>query len=98
MIFDNKPVFVSVKVPLGHQGVDAVYLPSGLHNKRVERAIMHIKEKERTMLCDLIYTLPTVLYGELLDAAIVSVNAMPDTKSGLHKSPYQIVTGRRPKP
>ena len=73
-------------------------LHSGLHNKRVERAIRHIKEKERTMLCDLIYTLPTVLYGELLDAAIVSVNAMPDTKSGPHMSPYQIVTGRRPKP
>ena len=50
------------------------------------------------MLCDLIYALPTVLYGELLDAAIVSVNAMPDTKSGPHMSPYQIVTGRRPKP
>jgi hypothetical protein len=50
------------------------------------------------MLCDLTYTLPTVLYGELLDAAIVSVNALPDTKSGPHMSPYQIITGRRPKP
>ena len=68
MVFDNEPVFVSVKVPLGHLGVEAVYLPSGLHNKRVERAIRHVKEKERTMLCDLTYTLPTVLYGELLDA------------------------------
>jgi hypothetical protein len=36
MVFDNEPVFVSVKITLGHLGVEAVYLPSGLHNKRVE--------------------------------------------------------------
>jgi hypothetical protein len=96
MVFDNEAVFVSVKVPLGHEGVEAVYLPSGLHNKRVERAIRHIKERERTMLCELPYALPAILNGELLDAAIVSINAMPDTRSGPSVSPYQLVTARRP--
>jgi hypothetical protein len=97
MVFDNEAVFVSVRVALGHEGVEAVYLPSGLHNKRVERAIRHIKECQRSMLGDLPYALPAILHGELLDAAIVSINAMPDTRSGPTISPYQLVTHRRPK-
>ncbi len=49
------------------------------------------------MLCDLSYALPASLNGELLNAAIMSINAVPDTKSGPSISPYQLMTHRRPK-
>jgi hypothetical protein len=97
IVFDNKAVFVSVRAPLGHEGVEAVYLPSDLYNKRAERAIRHIKERERTMLCELPYALSAMLNGGLLDADIVSTNSMPDTRFGTSVSPYQLVTARRPK-
>ena len=39
MVFDNEVGRVSVRIPLGHEGMEAVYLPSGPHNKRVAMAI-----------------------------------------------------------
>ena len=97
IVFDSEAVFVAMQERVSVIGVDCGYTPAGLHNKPVERAMQTLKSKMRTMRASLDYELPKHLYGELMAAAVTAINATPNTRSGSMATPFQLVTGRRPK-
>ena len=96
IVLDSEPTFISVHGKL--QGVHCQYTPSGLHNKRIERATREVKEKMRAMEADLDYVLPSCLYYETMAAACDTINSLPNTMTGPTMTPYQIFTGKRPQP
>ena len=97
-VFDNEAVFISCGDHLRRKGVEPVYTPSGMHNKRAERLVRELKDKMRCIECALPYELPDELYGEKLSAAVEAIGSLPNTNTGATTTPYLMVTGRRPRP
>ena len=69
-----------------------------MKNKPVERKVRELKDKKRCMKADLKYDLPDKLDGELIMAAKIAINSVPNKKTGPGLTPYQIVTGRKVTP
>ena len=63
----------------------------------MERAIQTLKSKMRAIKADLDYKLSKCLAGELLAAAATAINSTPNTRSGDRTTPFELVTGRKPK-
>ena len=83
---------------LRKKGIEPVYNPSGLQNKRAERLMRELKDKMRALECSLPYELPDELYGEKIAAAIEAIGSVPNSNTGPTTTPYRMVTGRRPRP
>ena len=97
IVFDGETVFVAMQERMGVKQIECAYTPAGLHNKRVEKAMQTLKSKMRAIKADLDYKLPKCLAGELLAAAATAINSTPNTRSGDRTTPFELVTGRKPK-
>ena len=97
IVFDSEAVFVAMQDRLSVKQIECAYTPAGLHNKRVERAMRTLKSKMRAIKADLDFKLPKCLAGELLAAAATAINSTPNTRSGDKTTPFELVTGRKPK-
>ena len=98
IVFDNEITFVACGIHLKKCGIKPSHTPSHSHNKRAERLVREVKDKMRCLECALPYDLPDELYGEKLAAAVEAISTLPNTSTGPTMTPYQIVTGRRPRP
>ncbi len=96
VIFDNEMIFVSIGDELRKIGIEPLYTPAQRHNKLMERKMREIKDKCRAIRASQRYKLSDHLRGELLSRAISSINATPNGKTGPTKTPYQVVTGKKP--
>jgi hypothetical protein len=76
-LFDNERVFQAMqnKIP----GVLVRHTPTGLHNKRVERLICTMMEKVHAILAQQDYDLPDILEIELYEAALDTINCLPNS-------------------
>jgi len=96
IIFDNEAIFVSIGDALREIGITPKYTPAQRHNKLIERKIREIKDKCRAIRASQRYKIPDHLKGELLARSIFCINATPNSKTGPNKTPYLIVTGKKP--
>ena len=96
IVFDDEAVFVAMRDVMAVKGINCMYTPAGLHNKRVERMVQTLKSRMRTMKADLDYRLPSNLTGELLSAAVTAMNSTPNSRTGPTTTPFQLITGKRP--
>ena len=76
-------------------GIEYSTTPAGLHEKRAEKAIQHIKDLREAMLSVYDYELPAELEAESYLAAIRSANMVPTKASQLYTS-HQLVTHHKP--
>jgi len=98
MVFDDEAVLKAMFDDLREMGIVPSTFPAGMKNKPVERKIRELKTKMRCMLAALNYVLPKTLRGELMVAAAMAMNAVPNSKTGPSMTPAQIITGRKVTP
>ena len=81
---------------MAQHGIKHFATPAGLHERRCERYIQTVKDRKRSILAGLSYTLPSTLEAEALQYAASQMNMIPNKASG-HVSPFQLVTKQRPR-
>jgi hypothetical protein len=70
------------------------YTP-GIHEKKIERNIRTLTERERTLKADLLFELPQSLDGELRCHAADILNSVPN-KNTRGRTPFELFTGTKP--
>ena len=55
IVLDDEAVFVAMRDVMAVKGINCMYTPAGLRNKRVERMVQTLKSRMRTMKADLDY-------------------------------------------
>jgi hypothetical protein len=77
-------------------GIRLTTTPAGLHEKRAERYIRTFKERKAAIQASLPYIIPAELEAELSVHTAFTINNTPNKVSG-NKTPWEIMTGRKPK-
>lgn len=92
---DPERVLLSTKDFLASVGIKLHDTVPGLHERKSERFIRTLRERERTLKASLMYELPQQLSGELRITAADLLNSMPNANTG-PRTPTEIVTGVKP--
>lgn len=89
---DSEAIFGSVERLINSLGVTLMRSAPGRHEHRAERYIRTIKDRFRSTLLSLPYTLPAFLYPHLLEHVASSMNLVPNASTGSN-TPRELVTG-----
>jgi hypothetical protein len=91
---DAESALTACETSLNGMGVRLVQRIPGEHEKYAERAMRVVRERMRTKLRDLPYTLPRPLFDALASEVIRTMNLMPNSKS-IPLTPKEMVVGDR---
>jgi hypothetical protein len=94
-MMDPERTLLSAKDFLSSVGVRMHDIIPGLHERKLERTIRTIVERERTLKADLPYELPSTLDGELRYHITDILNATPNTNT-INRTPSELVTHNKP--
>jgi len=97
ILFDNEVVFNSVGVHVREGYMEPLYTPTGLHNRLIERYTQTVGRKTRILEADLPFILPNNLKAEVIFASKDAMNKTVGYKSGNQKTPYEVMTGSKPR-
>jgi hypothetical protein len=95
IVIDSEYTLKASLETLKSYGIEYSTTPAGLHEKRAEKAIQHIKDLKEAMLSVYDYELPAELEAESYLAAIRSANMVP-TKASQNYTSHQLVTHHKP--
>jgi len=95
IVTDHEANFTATHKQLQQLGVQLTQNSPEHHSRAAERAIRTIKNLARTTYLALPYTLPSLLYRNLITYVTERYNVLPQM-DGDHLSPRQRITGQRP--
>jgi len=91
---DAERTILATAEELGLLGVLLTETIPGEHQKRCERYIRTIKDRQRCVLASLSYALPADLFGELLTTVVNSINVVPNSTTGT-RTPFELFQKRK---
>eukprot|EP01034_Spumella_vulgaris_P022924 gene22924-29102_t len=92
---DHENNLGSTAVHLGHKGVLLTQAPAKGHSPKLERQVRTLRERMRTILTTLRYTLPNKLYRYLVEYIVTCLNNGTNSITS-NRSPREIITGVKP--
>jgi hypothetical protein len=95
IITDHEANFSASIQQMSKLGVQVIQNSPEQHSRAAERAIRTIEELSRTTYLALPYTLPPMLYRNLITFVTERYNILPQV-DGDHRSPRERITGQRP--